>query len=947
MATFRLRRLFFLLAALMLLAAALHAQTDADDDDDAGPPTATLSVRYDARGAVGTELTLNQPPADWSALETALEQAVHCPAGSLRPGNPWPQSSWNRIPISQRQMMQQMEERAEKSTRTGGCLDAMRRDRLLLSTHLNFQPLLLALRPTGEQKLWITVYFPESVWSSHSHTVFDQPVEGTNPPERQLSQQFDVAQGGGAAMDLVFGTRQADLLRQGAISGAFLLLPIVVTLWMRRAALRDAQVDPTAAWFSYFRVLTWSGTGLFLLWVFDSHVREGLETPLMNLVQSHGDAATALGVVLVLLPPWLSYLICALASWRVYVEVRGDRWTRGHFYASQLSQIGSQMLPLMLVMAGLSMFAHLRVAVALFASAYFSSLILRRLVVHFAGLQPQPLTTGDLRDRVFALAKTAGVDLQQIYVLPAGKSQMANAFASRNRVVMFTDYLLERLSRREVTAVAAHEITHVRKNHVAWKWPAFGLLIFSPMIAHALLEGAATLERRVYFWWIMRHHQSGIRFFLVWFRLQRATHWLQNFAELDLIAFTAGFLIYHLVSRVMERSADKGALELTGDPEAVITSLLKLTRLNLMPVQWGRVTGSIVTHPSTLRRVERIAKLGNLPPNRLQELLHGSDPRLSPLPDAAAPEPDRFAPAPTQRASAMKASKAARMTQPKYWILLGAHFVPAILIQSWVLRAHVQPRLPLYLAGGLLCVLFYVWITHWVGGWGRAQAKSTLQAQLRAEGLAPGERDLVVGLSPDAESRRYAHGQDWDYGYLLFTRDRLVFLGEEIRFAVAPDQVSAIRAGSGFPAWFPVPRVLIDVTDPATGAVRTWSFSSLEPCHFWHWWVQVADLQARLSAWKSRPADFRPTPSSLESLSPPAIGAVTSQDPRIWYRWSPFLRLLMRNWVFATILCIILTVPLVWFVAPVVLAIRVYESLPYWLSRAPARTPEPVPAGAV
>ena len=36
----------------------------------------------------------------------------------------------------------------------------------------------------------------------------------------------------------------------------------------------------------------------------------------------------------------------------------------------------------------------------------------------------------DLRDRVFALAAQAGVKVQQVYILPAGKGRMANAFAA-------------------------------------------------------------------------------------------------------------------------------------------------------------------------------------------------------------------------------------------------------------------------------------------------------------------------------------------------------------------------------------------------------------------------------------------------------------------------------------------------------------------------------------
>jgi Zn-dependent protease with chaperone function len=65
-------------------------------------------------------------------------------------------------------------------------------------------------------------------------------------------------------------------------------------------------------------------------------------------------------------------------------------------------------------------------------------------------------------------------------MMPAGKSQMANAFASRNHLEFFTDYLLNRLNKREVSAVAAHEITHIQKKHATWKIAAFvGLILAS------------------------------------------------------------------------------------------------------------------------------------------------------------------------------------------------------------------------------------------------------------------------------------------------------------------------------------------------------------------------------------------------------------------------------------------------------------------------------------
>src|SRR5262249_22771929 len=96
---------------------------------------------------------------------------------------------------------------------------------------------------------------------------------------------------------------------------------------------------------------------------------------------------------------------------------------------------------------------------------------------------------------------------------------------------------------------------------------------------------------------------------------------INTFSELDLVFFLIGLTLFYWQSRMLENSADAGAVRLTGDPEALMTGLLKLGRLNLMPIQWGRVAGTLLTHPSTLKRVERIAKIGKVPAARVQEIV--------------------------------------------------------------------------------------------------------------------------------------------------------------------------------------------------------------------------------------------------------------------------------------------------------------------------------------
>src|ERR1700756_5257713 len=105
-------------------------------------------------------------------------------------------------------------------------------------------------------------------------------------------------------------------------------------------------------------------------------------------------------------------------------------------------------------------------AASFFVLALLSWVVLRSLQMHVSKSYPHALTTGELRDRVFAIAKTAGVKITQIFILPSGKGQVANAYATGNQSVMFTDYLLQHLTKREVIAVAAHEVAHLQLGHV-------------------------------------------------------------------------------------------------------------------------------------------------------------------------------------------------------------------------------------------------------------------------------------------------------------------------------------------------------------------------------------------------------------------------------------------------------------------------------------------------
>src|SRR5207302_4437375 len=92
--------------------------------------------------------------------------------------------------------------------------------------------------------------------------------------------------------------------------------------------------------------------------------------------------------------------------------------------------------------------------------------VLVRAMLRTIGIKPSALSHGELRDAVMGLAARAGVACNNLYLLPDNKWKMVNAFASSGRNVTLSQPLVEALTRREVNAMTAHELTHLKENHI-------------------------------------------------------------------------------------------------------------------------------------------------------------------------------------------------------------------------------------------------------------------------------------------------------------------------------------------------------------------------------------------------------------------------------------------------------------------------------------------------
>jgi STE24 endopeptidase len=150
------------------------------------------------------------------------------------------------------------------------------------------------------------------------------------------------------------------------------------------------------------------------------------------------------------------------------------------------------------------------------------------------------------------------------------------------RVVLY-DNLLERANRRELDSVVAHELGHVAGNDLAR-----GLLYIALVAPLGMLftrELGTALARR-----------SG------------ADPAMPAAVPSYLFALALAALVLGVpgnrLSRQVEARADAFAVELTGDPGALIDLQLRLARTNLSdPDPPGLYSTLFATHPTTLERI--------------------------------------------------------------------------------------------------------------------------------------------------------------------------------------------------------------------------------------------------------------------------------------------------------------------------------------------------------
>ncbi|WP_321492298.1 M48 family metallopeptidase [uncultured Desulfobacter sp.] len=207
-----------------------------------------------------------------------------------------------------------------------------------------------------------------------------------------------------------------------------------------------------------------------------------------------------------------------------------------------------------------------------------------------------PLGDGELKDKLFAYAKTIDFPLTQIFVMDGSKrSTKSNAFFTgfgKNKRIVLFDTLINAHTPDELLAVLAHEMGHFKKKHILRRL-IFGIL---QMGAIFYLLSLAITQQSLFtaFYVDTPSIYAGLVFFSI------------LFSPIDLIIS----IIMQFFSRKDEYEADRFAVLTTQKAQALIMALKKLSADNLANLTPHPFYVFInYSHPPLAQRVAAMEKI--------------------------------------------------------------------------------------------------------------------------------------------------------------------------------------------------------------------------------------------------------------------------------------------------------------------------------------------------
>lgn len=361
-----------------------------------------------------------------------------------------------------------------------------------------------------------------------------------------------------------------------------LVLPIVLTLWFRRAALQIQEAKQNSVWatyrgFSRF-ILVVAVAAWWVIWDLPGRV---------ELVSAIVRRWPSTGTWLFWMLPTVSLGIFLILCYGVDKKILGLKWTNTDTLRQAWWGLVSFVIPLLMVAAGFDMILDGKAMgiVWLFAAGVVSK-VGTGLLRLAEGMKFRTLKSGEVRNRALRAARRMGVTLSRVYVVPSGKGHLTNAYGMSSAIAL-TDNLGKYLTDMQMEFVVAHELGHVKLRH-GHKHLLVVIAIFSAMT-------------------------------LLLFSLpQYATHFRP---VVQVAAMLCPLMVLYYSSRRFEYSSDREAIDYIGDPETAIRALANLYRARELQVAFDSFTELFMTHPTFAHRVRAIANVGHVPTDRVAHIL--------------------------------------------------------------------------------------------------------------------------------------------------------------------------------------------------------------------------------------------------------------------------------------------------------------------------------------
>jgi Zn-dependent protease with chaperone function len=355
-----------------------------------------------------------------------------------------------------------------------------------------------------------------------------------------------------------------------------LLSPLTFNLWARYASTRANAGDAEKVWLNSRRTAPILGLLMTAAWwaAWDFEHADFVNSPQELLIF------------------WtLPLLSIALSQWTAAVagkSILGRKWSGAEMVSLAFWSTVSPTAALLGVASGAELiYRGWWQGFLVLLAAGFVAIVAKSKLRSVEGLKFRTLRSGRLHGRAFQLAKRMGIPLQRVSIVPAGKGHLTNAYGLTHSIAL-TDNYGEFANGPQLDFVIGHELMHVAAQHARKK--------------------AAIAVALYLFFSVVFFHLPP----LVW-RFRGA---------IDLLFLFAPTLALRFLSRRFEYASDRGAVDLTRDPEAAVNALVDLHRITGAPIQCGRIIEIFQTHPSLERRAAAIAVAGDMPLDKLTEILH-------------------------------------------------------------------------------------------------------------------------------------------------------------------------------------------------------------------------------------------------------------------------------------------------------------------------------------